>query len=205
MVLDKLPPVITRNKFNKRGLIETDTGVLVPAYMGSGLGFNFLGLFFLNNYFYPKLQKEAGILPLCPFESCGSYLDFSRITEGDMLIKWENFWNNFNRGIVGPMNYQTLMPRSKMMIALLEGHAIDEGLAGEIPEFLHTNEGPLLGIRSDFRLAENLAAPINPANRYFFDYGPYKDRTSFIEGPPTETTYELAIERAKDLANRIRN
>ena len=56
VVLNKLPSVIRENKFNEKGLVESKDGLLVPAYVGSDLGFNEAGETFLNEYFYPKLN-----------------------------------------------------------------------------------------------------------------------------------------------------
>ena len=199
-------PVLRDNQFNRKGLVKTKKGLLVPAYIGSGLGFNYPGQFFLND-FYSRLQGEAGVLPLCPFESCGSFLDLSELNDSMSLREAREFWGYFGTKIVGPVNYRGLMPKSKMMIALLEGQTVDEGLAAEIPEFLHTNKGPLVGIRSDFRLAENMSAPINLAIAHFFHNiheNPFRFRTYFVQGPAKRETYDAAISLIRDIADAIR-
>ena len=196
MSLKTLPSIIRENKFNDQGLVETNSGLLVPAYVGSGLGFNHPGRVFLNGIFYPKLRKSR-VLELCPFKACGEYLDFSKMS-GDMSVMSQlEFWNEFGN-IIGKVNYETLMPRAKFMIGLFEGHAADEGLAAEVAHFAN-NHGPVIGIRTDFRLAENPAAPINPAIRYFIDNGPFEGQ--FFSG---EETYEQAYKAIENLADKFR-
>ena len=108
------------------------------------------------------------------------------------------FWEKFNRTI-GHVNYQTLFPKSKFLIALFDGsHASDDGLCTEVGIFSTTGK-PIIGIRSDFRLAENVAAPINPAVRSVIDYEPYDGL--FFEGPQA---YENAYKAIKNLADKIR-
>ena len=140
MQLKKLPSIISNNVFNEKGLIETKSGLLVPAYVGSQLGFNVPGRYFLENSFYPKLRQELGVFPLCPFTACGEYLDFSKLSEDMSVREFRAFWEEFNRTI-GPVNYQTLFPRSKFLIALFDGsHASDDGLCTEVGIFSTTNK-----------------------------------------------------------------
>jgi hypothetical protein len=123
----------------------------------------------LSNDIYPKLL-EIGVLPVCPFMACGEYLGAFPADDAPLTVHRE-YWSKFNK-LVGPVNYETLMPRSKFMIALLDGgHAIDDGLATEISFFDSKIGRPVIGIRSDFRIAENLAAAINPAVSYFMENG----------------------------------
>jgi hypothetical protein len=204
MILDRQPSVIRDNQFNLNGLVETSSGLLVPAYIGSGQGFNFPGKYFLAQNFHLRLEKEAGVLPLCPFKSCGEFLDFSKLSEEMPLSGYKSFWQDFNGRTVGDVNYRTLMPNSKMMFALLEGPAVDEGLAAEIPEFLHTSSGPLIGIRTDIRLAENVEAPINPAIGDFFTRKEFQDRTHFFYTPGTGEAYDQAIAKAREIADSFR-
>lgn len=196
MKLKKLPSSIIKNHFDYRGLIKKDHRWLVPAYVGSQFGFNEPGRIFLNQYFYPRLEKEAGVYPLCPFKACNEYL--GGIPKQTTNIKNQlSFWNRFNQ-LVGCVNVEYLMPRSKFMIALIEGHNLDDGLCSEIADFARTF-GPVIGIRSDARLAENIAAPINPAVRYYMDLGPFKG--CFLNGP---RAYIIAIKAIKDLADAYR-
>lgn len=192
MKLKKLPSVIAKNKFNEKGLVESEGELLVPAYVASQLGFNTPGKEYLNKLFYPALKADAGVLPLCPFTACGEYLYLSKLND-DMSVKEEKeFWDDFN-GIIGAVNYETLMPKSKFMIAILDGgHAVDDGVSAEIGYYA-AKHGRIAGIRSDFRLAENRSAPVNPAVRYFIN--------QFFEGPEA---YDNAIKTIRKWADEIR-
>ncbi len=197
MELDKLPSVLTENKFNEKGLVETDSGLLVPVYVASECGFNKFYKRALDQ-FYEELRKEAGVLALCPFTACAEYLG-PPPSEERPLREHKEYWQNFNKTL-GKVNYETLMPRSKFMIAIMEGAHIDDGVAAETAYFPQYH-GPVIGIRSDFRLSENLAAPINGAVRYFVDTGEKYDG-EFFDGPDA---YEKAFPAIKKLADRIRD
>lgn len=192
----KTPPsVIRENKFNEKGLVETASGLLVPAYVASPLGFNFPGRYFLETYFYPRLREECMVLPLCPFTACAEYLDFSKLNENMPVREEKEFWKQFNR-VIGAVNYGVLFPKSKFLIALCEGHYVDEGVAAEIAHFAD-DYGKVIAVRSDFRLAENRAAPINLAIEPFID--------KFRCGPTaSENVYIRAFKEIKDLADKIR-
>lgn len=196
MELPKLPSIL-KNRFNRQGLAKTDSGLLAPAYIASQLGFSESGRRELA-YFHKKFE-EVGIYPLCPFTACGEYLDFSRLAQCKTIEDQLKFWDDFNK-IVGPVNYGKLMPKSKLMIAILDGgHALDDGVCSEIGYYAakYKGEKPIVAIRTDFRFAENPAAPINPAVRYFLDQGPYNGY--FFNGPNAEAG---ALERIADLAKR---
>jgi len=200
MKLDKLPSIIADSKFNEKGLVEINGKVLVPAYAGSELGFNVPGRHFLYNDFYPKLEQECDVLVLCPFQACAEYLDLPTVTNEDILVKkLREAWTKFNK-LIGIVNYETLMPKSKLMIAIYDGsHACDDGVCAETAHYATKGYGPVVGIRSDFRLDENMAAPINPAVRYFIDNGPYNGE--FFFGPDA---YDRAYESIKNMADEIR-
>jgi len=201
MGLDKLPSIIQETEFDERGFAKSDSGLLVPAYMASQLGFSASGKEQLER-FYDCLKNEAGILPLCPFTACVEYLDFSRLENLKTNEELWSFWDDFNK-IIGPVNYGELMPRSKLMIAVLDGgHALDDGVSAEIGFYAaeYKGEKPIVGIRSDVRLAENPAAPINPAVRYFIDQGPYGG--SFFSGIDA---YDKSVASIAKIAEGMKN
>ena len=200
MGLEKLPSVLTENNFLDNGLVETESGLFVPAYVASELGFNVPGRHYLSEVFYPALKQE-GVLPLCPFAACAEYLDLATITNEEILVReLKKAWKEFN-GLVGKVNYETLMPKAKFMIAIYDGsNASDDGVSAETGYFAAKEQRPIIGIRSDFRLSENIAAPVNPAVRYFIDGEPYDG--CFFEGIDA---YEGAHEQIKSLADRIRD
>ncbi|MDP2750661.1 MAG: hypothetical protein Q8O89_07565 [Nanoarchaeota archaeon] len=194
-----LPSVIEKHEF-KKGLIETEKGLMVPAYVASQLGFSFPGKYFLDNYFHPKLI-ELNIFPLCPFTACAEYLNFSIINNDNRTVKkHKQFWDYFNKDIVGPVNYTVLMPRTQMLIAIFDGgHTVDDGVSEEVGVYakaFHTK--PIIGIRSDIRLAENMAASINPAVRFHVDIG--KTNGSFFEGT---AAYDNAFKCLGELSEKI--
>ncbi len=201
MMQNKLPSIIAETEWDEKGFAKTEYGLLVPAYVASQLGFSSLGKEQLNK-FYGRLRDESGVLPLCPFTACGEYLNLSLLGNSKTIDEVIIFWDNFNK-IVGPINYGELMPRSKFMIAVLDGsHALDDGVSSEIGFYAaeYKDKKPIVGIRSDFRLAENPAALINPAVRYFIDQGPYNGY--FFSGPDA---YDKAIEEIAKLTERIKS
>jgi len=195
--LNKIPKIISKNIFNNKGLIKSGQKWLVPAYVGSQFGFNEPGQVFIYKHFYPRLKKEAGVFALCPFLACKEYI--GRIPgQSSTMKKHLSFWGTFNK-LVGIINVEYLMPHSKFMIALLEGHSLDDGLCSEIADYAR-RFGPVVGIRSDLRLGENIATSINPAVRYYMDLGPFKG--SFINEPIN--SYEKAIRIIKKMADKYR-
>ena len=193
MKLNKLPSIIEETEFDEKGFAKTEEGLLVPAYVGSQLGFNEPGKQYLNDIFYPELKKRK-VLPLCPFAACAEYLDLSKLNENMSLKEYTAFWEDFNK-IIGPVNYESLMLHSKFMIAIFDGsHASDDGLCSEVGYFA-SKHGPIVGVRSDLRLAENIASPINVAIRYFIDQGPYNGL--FF------TTYKDSFEGIEKLAKEF--
>src|SRR3989344_2002096 len=201
MILDKLPSIISETEFEKDGFALTGSGLLAPAYIASQLGFSSIGMTQLN-MLYQCLREEANVLPLCPFTACSEYLDIPILENLKVAKEVLNFWSNFNR-IIGQVNYGELMPRSKLMIAILDGgHALDDGVSAEIGFYAgkYIGRKPIVGIRGDFRLAENPAAPINSAIRHFMDQGPYNGL--FFTGP---NAYDEAIKSTASLVERMRN
>jgi len=199
--LEKLPSILTETKFNEKGLVETDSGLLVPAYTASELIFSFPGTFFLNNYFYPKL-KENGIFPMCPLDACGEYLDLSQINEEMTLKQYRQLWEDFDK-ILAVINYEKLMPKSKLLIASFDGsHHVDDGVASEVAYFAEKYNGNIIGIRSDIRMCENIASPINAAVRYFSDHTRSPYNSQFFQGIGEEP-YKEAFKAIKTLTERI--
>lgn len=195
MGLEKLPAVIAESKFTDKGLVEADSGLLVPVYVGSQMGFSVPGRYFIDNVFYPKLL-ELRVLPLCPFKACGEYMDISNLFNEELSVKKsKEHWDRFN-GLVGVVNYETLMPKSEFMIALMDGsHALDDGLSAEVGYYAE-RLGDVIGIRSDFRMAENIAALINPAVSYFMKAKAYGNGRLFTGMDAYERAYEAIKEKA---------
>jgi len=204
MSLERLPRVITENEFTDDGLIKRkkDNKLLVPAYIASPHGFS-CGEFSPGSLlpsFYEALEEKADIFALCPFRSCDEYLNKELIGRWERYQEMIDFWGDFNKNIVGKVNYEVLMPRSKLLIAIFDGNGsdIDSGVAAEVSFFATKFERQVIGIKSDLRLAENPVALINPAVQYFLNYGPYKGL--FFNGP---NAYEEAIREIRYISDGI--
>lgn len=173
MKIKKQPSILEKTEFTSDGYVINKQGLLVPAYVASEEGFRkMLGEPGLEE-FYKKLNL-AGIFSLCPFQACSEYLG-EMPNDEEPKSKHDEYWDRFN-SLVGIVNYEFLMPRSKLLIAILEGAIINDGVATEIGYYhkkFQTNPlfpyNPIIGIRSDLRLSENPRAPINPAIRHLID------------------------------------
>lgn len=194
--LGKLPTVIDKANFNDKGLtVMADGSVRVPAYVGSGFGFNVPGQKFMNGELYPKLEG-LGVYVLDPFAACAEFLQADVFNDQQTIAEQRKKWRRFNETI-GWVNYGLLMPHAKFMVAIMEGYPPDEGLTTEVGYF-SSNFGPVIGVRSDFRLAENPAASANPAVTFFMGGKPYSG--DYFEG---QDSYEALFERTKQLVQEI--
>lgn len=156
----RLPSVLTQNTF-ERGLIVEQGKYYVPAYVASKSGFNELDKKGLD-WLYEQL-KQNGIFPLCPFQACSEYLNPSVMFDDSRTLQEQKAaWARFNDDVIPAVNYGLLMPISHFVVAVLEGQPIDEGVASEISH-AHSLHLPVIGVRTDFRLGENVAAATNPA------------------------------------------
>lgn len=203
MVLERLPSFIHNLRFSDSGLIQESGNTFVPAYIASQLGFSESGRKTLEKFYF-RLKTEANVVALCPFEACSEFFNKQKLESLRLVEEERNYLQEFNK-LVGLINYGELMPRSKFMVAILDGgHQVDDGVASEIAYFAATYGGqnqdsrPIIGIRSDIRSAENVAAVINPAVRYFLDYGTYNGY--LCQG---SKAYDDAIERSRKLADII--
>lgn len=167
----------------------------MPVYLASGLGFNVPGKHFLETEVKPRMEK-AGALILDPFQQCGELLDTKVFDPKRTVESQLSRWKNFNQEIIGTVNYGLLIPHSKIMFAVMEGYPTDEGVAAEIV-YVSTNFGPVIGARTDFRLAENPAIGTNPAVTYFMQ-ALFDGR--YFEGP---CAYDDAFELLKEYCSRL--
>ena len=191
----KVPSIIRNNTFSEDKLVETDSGLMVPAYVGSQMGFNVPGRQFLQR-FYQQLS-QISILALCPFQACEEFLNQAVFDERLPVEENKRLWGEFNQSI-GEVNYGCLMPHSKIMIALYDGsHGVDDGLSSEVAYFASVH-GPVFGIRSDFRLGENPATNVNAAVTFFNKNGKYKG--DYFNGPEA---YNLAIESLESVTSQL--
>jgi len=178
-------------------------GPFVPAYVASDLGFSYQGRYFLENEFYPSLRGESGVVAICPFAACAPFFPAEFLGRDDVSEHEKDIeLDAFNR-MVGIINYDYLMPRTKMLIAIVEGHGVDDGVAAEIGHYATKYpDNPIILVRSDLRLAENKRAPINPAVRHFVDYTGKDNK--FVCDVVNDQAYQKVYKVAKEAAERIR-
>jgi hypothetical protein len=134
----------------------------VRGYLGNQFGFSETGRYILDTLIKPRIGK-IGIIINDPFIECAKELDFDFLSnlEKKMYKDVVKFWEDFNKK-VQPIN-DRLMDNSDCMLAILDGsHAVDDGTSSEIGRYCERKHGPIFGLRSDFRISENIAAPINP-------------------------------------------
>ena len=193
----RLPSSIEDTVFTNDGLVETPSGLRVPVYLASGLGFNAAGRYFLEKDVKPRME-EAGALVLDPFQQCGEFLDPEIFDPKQTVESQRSRWQKFNQ-IVGIINYGLLIPRSLIMFAIMEGYPTDEGVAAEVA-YMASNFGQVIGVRTDLRLAENPATGTNPAVTYFMQR--IYSGGMYFEGP---SAYEDAYEFLNKCCSNIIN
>lgn len=191
----RLPSIIEKTTFTRDGLVKTPQGLRVPVYLANGLGFNVPGRYFLEKEIKPRMEN-AGVLVLDPFQQCGELLDPETFNQSQSVASQLARWKNFNQQTIGTVNYKLLIPHAKIMFAVLEGYPSDEGVAAEI-SYMAVNFGPVIGVRTDFRLAENPATGTNPAVTYFTqdEFG-----GKYFEG---SSAYEGAFKLLKDYCSEL--
>lgn len=161
--------------------------MVVTGYLSNQLGFSQTGQFVLDQLIKPKII-EANITVLDPFIECGKYLDFDHLAQLRQHEDVVQFWNTFNDKVTPTNN--SLMANADCMLAILDGgHTIDDGVASEIGYYAAKERGPIFALRSDIRLAENLATKINPqVLGYIKDSG-----GALFEGPNAIENWATAI------------
>ena len=191
----KLPSIIESTTFTLDGLAKTEKGLLVPVYLANGLGFNEAGRYFIDHEIKPRME-DAGSLVFDPFEQCGEFIQ-SEVFDSQQIVESQvEKWKHFNQTVIGIVDYELLIPRSKIMFAIMEGYPTDEGVAAEAA-YMATHFGPVIGVRTDFRLAENPATGTNPAVSYFMTKESFGG--GYFEGPGS---YDKAFELLKELCDK---
>ena len=152
----------------RRSLIEPEMESLmakspvVRGYLANQFGFSETGREYLETRIKPGIAA-IGITMLDPFIECGKELDWPYITKLERDGRYsdlKDYWEAFNWKVT-PLN-NSLMRSSDCMLAILDGGAdVDSGVASEIGFYFGIRKGPIFALRSDFRLSENPAAPIN--------------------------------------------
>lgn len=189
----RLPSIIEKTTFNAEGLAETAEGLKVPVYLASGLGFNAPGRYYIDHEIKPRME-QAGALVFDPFQQCADLLDPDVFNQQQSVEAQLTRWRYFNQKVIGTVNYHLLIPRSKIMFAVMEGYPTDEGVAAEVA-YMATNFGPVIGARTDFRQAENPATGTNPAVTWFM-----QEHGGYFEGP---NAYDKAFQKLAQLIDEI--
>ena len=189
MSLDKLPSIIENSKFNDKGLVETESELLVPAYVASQLAFDDTGKSYLDNVFYPKLKK-VGVLALCPFSAMDeySYIDNTVTDEKN---------DEENNKIISEI-CKILMSNSKFMVTIIEEQNFDQTILAETI-FFSKKYGPVLGVRSDYNLTKNSLTPLIPTVRFFYENG--KRNKEYYKSSANDNVLQVI----KTLADNIRS
>lgn len=193
----KLPSVFDKYEFPQQGIVLTEGGPKVAVYVASGQGFNYPGRYFLDRYVHPGLE-ERGAFILDPFALCGEFLDPNLFDESRPLVEIRKGWERFNNVVIPTVNYGLAIPRAGLLFAICEGYPVDEGMAAEMAN-IATNFAPVIAVRSDFRLAENIASGTNPVVRVFASekYG-----GSYHESSVGDTAYQTAFTAAEKIINQ---
>jgi len=132
----------------------------IKAYLANQFGFSETGRHLLDSLIKPRIEK-MGIIILDPFLECNKELDFKAIKEIKNHEEMAKYWADFSKKIT-PINNK-LMENSDCLLAILDGgHAVDDGVAGEIGYYAGIKKGPIFALRSDLRCGENMAVTINP-------------------------------------------
>jgi hypothetical protein len=196
-LLGKLPSVF-ENKFPSPGIVLTKGGPKVGVYVASELGFSYAGRYFLENYVHPKLE-ELGAFIFDPFRLCGEYLTPKMFDKTRSAKSLEKDWKKFGEVVIPTVDYELLIPKSGLMFAICEGSSVDEGMAAEMA-FMATNFGPVIAVRSDFRLGESLAAGTNFAVSHFASRRYFGG--SYHENSKKDLAYESAFKAMKEIIDK---
>lgn len=135
----------------------------VKIYVASPLGFSESGRFFLYEKIVPMIE-DAGYSVLDPWK-----LTPEEVLETALSLplgpEKEKAWIEANR-IIGGNNAHAI-EESSGLFAVLDGVDVDSGTAAEIG-YAAGLKKPILGYRSDFRLAgDNIGARVNLQVEYF--------------------------------------
>lgn len=184
----RLPSIFEKYDFPESGIVLTPDGPKVPVYVASGLGFSYPGKYFLDHNLHPRLRKADAFI-LDPFTLCGEFTDPTLFDQSRPLIELIREWRKFNSKVIDTVNYKLAIPRAGLVFAVCEGYPIDEGMSSEVA-YAATNFCPVAGVRSDFRMGENVATGTNPAVRGFCEeeYG----GLGYFENPLVGNAYKSA-------------
>ena len=128
---------------------------MAAVYVASPLGFSEPGRDFLERVLHPRLTAE-GWSVLDPWaDPSGVVARTSALPAGparrEALIRMSRTIGERNRALLG---------EAAAVLAVLDGSDVDSGTAAEVG-WAAAHHIPVVGWRSDFRLADHEAAPVN--------------------------------------------
>jgi hypothetical protein len=133
------------------------------TYLANGLGFSETGRILLHDYIVPKIRiiDLEGLEVVEPFLECAKRINFSRAEDFPLYEERVNFWKKVNEQL--PKMNKNFMKDCQMMSPVLDGgHSVDDGVANEIGHYAVEKYGPIIALRTDVRMAENIGAIVNP-------------------------------------------
>ncbi|MEW6474690.1 MAG: nucleoside 2-deoxyribosyltransferase [Actinomycetota bacterium] len=128
---------------------------MTAVYVASPLGFSEPGRHYLTAVLQPRLNA-AGWSVLDPWDDpTGVVAETLSLPAGaarlDALVRMSRTIGERNRG---------LLATADAVLAVLDGPDVDSGTAAEVG-WAAAHKTPVIGWRSDFRLADHEAAPVN--------------------------------------------
>ena len=128
---------------------------MVAVYVASPLGFSEPGRHYLNQVLHPRLVA-AGWTVLDPWEDqTGVVAETLAVPPGpdrrEALMRMSRAIGECNR---------SLLAEAAAVLAILDGPDVDSGTAAEVG-WAAAHHVPVVGLRSDFRLCDHEAAPVN--------------------------------------------
>ena len=180
---------LKKNKDSDKGykLDKRKSGLLIPGYIASPIKLNYSDREQLER-FYERLEKEAGVFllhPFRPFSFSGSLKESISYEGVSELLRDIDTTLMGIETTVHSITYEELIPKSKLMIALLDGDVSEEVgyYAGK-----YKGEKPIIGISGVLNSSGNGSNSVNSSLRYFLDKGPCKGY--FFEG---DTAYDEVV------------
>lgn len=138
-------------------------------YLANQFGFSETGRLLLDKIIIPPLESKYKVLE--PFLEGAKFYPKSGINSTDSYKKKVELLKEFNYTLGNYNNH--LMRQSDKMTPILDGgHSVDDGIGSEIGFFYSLKKGPIIALRTDFRMNENIACIVNlQVERYIYDSG----------------------------------
>jgi nucleoside 2-deoxyribosyltransferase len=137
-------------------------------YLANQFGFSETGRLLLDKIIIPPLESKYKVLE--PFRECARFYP-AEAKSTDSYKKKIELLKEFNYK-AGNYNNHLMRQSDKMAPILDGGHSVDDGIGSEIGLFYSLKKGPIIALRTDFRMNENIACIVNlQVERYIYDSG----------------------------------